>query len=459
MRKIALLILIISGTVLNLKSQDKYWTLEECINHAVDNNIIIKQQELQTQLQENTLEQSKLDLLPSLNATATNNWSFGRALDETTYQFTEEENVRSNQFYASSGVTLFSGLQNYNTILRNRYNVDASFQDLQNIKDDISLNVALAYLQILLNKELVAVTGNQLQTTREQIEKTRKMVEAGSLPRGNLLEIQAQAAREELQLINMENQLDLSYLNIIQLLELDSVAGFEIIVPEIVITETGIITENINDIYNTAKQIRPEVKSAELRLKSAEYDLKIAKGGRSPRLNLNTTFSTGYSSIRQKILGIDPVEGILYGEYPFADQINDNINYGIGLTLSIPVFNGWQVNTSISNSKISIQNNQYSLENTRKQLYKNIQQAYADAQASLKSYIASQKAVESMQESFRYTEQRFNVGMVTPVEYNTAKAQLLNAESELAQSKYEYIFKIKVLDFYKGLPLKLNRTL
>ena len=459
MRKIALLLIIISGTVLNLKSQDKYWTLEECINHAVDNNIIIKQQELQTQLQENTLEQSKLDLLPSLNATATNNWSFGRALDETTYQFTEEENVRSNQFYASSGVTLFSGLQNYNTILRNRYNVDASFQDLQNIKDDISLNVALAYLQILLNKELVAVTGNQLQTTREQIEKTRKMVEAGSLPRGNLLEIQAQAAREELQLINMENQLDLSYLNIVQLLELDSVAGFEVIVPEIVITETGIIAENINDIYNTAKQIRPEVKSAELRLKSAEYDLKIAKGGRSPRLNLNTTFSTGYSSIRQKILGIDPVEGILYGEYPFADQINDNINYGIGLTLSIPVFNGWQVNTSISNSKISIQNNQYSLENTRKQLYKNIQQAYADAQASLKSYIASQKAVESMQESFRYTEQRFNVGMVTPVEYNTAKAQLLNAESELAQSKYEYIFKIKVLDFYKGLPLKLNRTL
>jgi len=456
MRKIALLILIISGIVLNLTGQNKYWTLEECINHAVDNNIVIKQQELQTRLQENTLEQSKLGLLPSLNGTATNNWSFGRALDETTYQFTEEENVRSNSFYASAGLTLFNGLQNYNTIIRNRYNVDASFQDLQNIKDDISLNVALAYLQILLNKELVTVTENQLQTTMEQIDKTRKMVEAGSLPRGNLLEIQAQSAREELQLINMENQLDLSYLNIVQLLELDSIAGFEIIVPDIVITETGMITENVNDIYNTARLIRPEVKSAELRLKSAEYDLMIAKGARSPRLSLSTTFSTGYSSIRQKILGIDPVEGILYGEYHFADQINDNINYGIGLSLSIPVFNGWQVNTSISNSKINIQNSQYSLENTRKQLFKNIQQAYADAQASLKSYTASQKAVESMQESFRYTEQRFNVGMVTPVEYNTAKAQLLNAESELAQSKYEYIFKTKVLDFYKGLPLKLN---
>ncbi|MFO7851931.1 MAG: TolC family protein [Bacteroidota bacterium] len=456
MRKIALLIILIYSAGLSLTGQDKYWTLEECVNHAIDNNIMIKQQELQTQLQENALEQSKLSLLPSLNGTATNNWSFGRALDETTYQFTEEENVRSNSFYASAGLTLFSGLQNYNTIKRNEYNVDASFHDLQNIKDDISLNVALAYLQILLNKELVTVTENQLQTTSEQIEKTGKMVEAGSLPRGNLLEIQAQAAREELQLINMENQLDLSYLNIVQLLELDSVAGFEILVPDIVITETGMIRENVNDIYNTAQQIRPELKSAEMRLKSAEYDLKIAKGGRSPRLSLSTTFSTGYSSIRQKILGIDPEDGIIYGEYPFADQINDNINYGIGLSLNIPIFNGWQVNTSISNSQINILNSQYSLENTRKQLYKDIQQAYADAQASLKSYIASQKAVESMQESFRYTEQRFNVGMVAPVEYNTAKAQLLNAESELAQAKYEYIFKTKVLDFYKGLPLKLQ---
>lgn len=456
MRKSAFLLLIFFVSILHLSGQDRYWSLEECINHAIDNNIMIKQQELQTQLQENTLQQSKLGLLPSLNGTATNNWSFGRALDETTYQFTEEQNVRSNNFYASAGVTLFSGLQNYNTIIRNRHNVDASFQDLQNIKDDISLNVALAYLQILLNRELVTVTENQLQTTREQIGKTEKMVEAGSLPRGNLLEIQAQAAREELQLINMENQLDLSYLNIVQLLELDSVNGFDIVVPDILVSETGMITESVANIYNTAKETRPEVLSAALRLKSAEYDLRIAKGGRSPRLNLNTSFSTGYSSIRQKILGVDPIEGVQYGNYPFADQINDNINYGIGLTLSIPVFNGWQVNTGISNAEINIQNNLYSLENTRKQLYKNIQQAYADAQASLKSYTASRKAVESMQESFRYTEQRFNVGMVTPVEYNTAKAQLLNAESELAQSKYEYIFKIKVLDFYKGLPLELN---
>lgn len=456
MRKYLITVIFVFASVGYSAAQDNPWTLEQCISHAIDNNITIKQQELQARLQENNLEQSKLDLLPSLNGTATNNWSFGRALDETTYQFTNEEKVRSNSFYASAGLTLFSGLQNLNTIKRNQHDLKASLMDLENIKDDISLNVALAYLQILLNKELVEVTNNQLQTTREQIDRTEKMVEAGSLPRGNLLEIQAQAAREEVQLINNKNQLDLSYLNIVQLLELDSIGNFEIVEPDLSITNQDIIIGSVNHIFNTASSSRPDVKSAELRLKSAEYDLKIAKGGRIPRLTMNTTFNTGYSSIRQKILNIDPVTGIEYGEYPFSDQLNDNVSYGIGLTLSIPVFNGWQVNTNIRNTRVNIQNNRYILENTKKQLYKDIQQAYADAQASLKSYNASLKAVESMQESFRYTEQKFNVGMVTPVEYNTAKAQLLNAESELAQAKYEYIFKTKVLDFYKGLPLELK---
>ena len=456
MRKLFLIIyiLIFSMVAINAQQENR-WSLEECINHAIDNNIVIKQQALQTRFQDNTLKQSKLTLLPSINGSASNNFSFGRTLDETTYRFTEESNVMSSSFYAGANLTLFNGLQSYNTIQRNKYNLQASLSDLQNIKDDIALNIALDYLQILLNKELVTVTASQLQTTIEQIDKTQKMVEAGSLARGNLLEIQAQAAREELQLINIQNQLDISYLNIVQLLEIKSTEEFEIFVPEIVVDETWIITGNVGNIYNDAEKIRPGVESARLKLLSAEYDLRIAKGGRSPRLSMSTTFSTGYSDIRQKLLGID-IDGPIYGEYPFSEQIADNRNYGIGFTLSIPVFNGWQVNTNISNSQINIENYRYSLESSRKQLYKNIQQAFADAQASLKSYYASLKAVESMEESFRYTDQKFNVGMVTPVEYNAAKSQLLNAQSDLAQTKYEYVFKTKVLDFYRGKPLSLN---
>jgi outer membrane protein len=434
-----------AGTVF---SQQKEWSLEECIRYAIDNNIQIKQQVLQTRYQENTLSQSKLNLLPTINGQATHNYSFGRVLDETSYEY-RNQNSQSNSFYAGGSLNLFSGLQNLNTIRKNKNLLLASELDLQNIKDNISLNIALAYLQILLNNELVSTTGNQLQITKQQIEKTRKMFEAGSVAKGNLLQIEAQAASEELQLINLQNQLDIGYLTLTQMLELKTPEGFRIITPDISIDTNTIITGKIEEIFEQAQGIRPEIKSAELTLSASEYDLKIARGGRSPRLSENHSLGTRYSDLAFK--WIAPTEN-----YSFGEQLSDNMNYGIGFSLNIPILNGWQVNKNISNSKISIENNRYNLEGQKKLLYKNIQQAYADAVAALKKYGASMKAVASMEESFRYTEQKFNVGMVTPVDYNASKSQLLNAQSDMAQSKYEFIFKTKVLDFYKGLPLSLN---
>jgi len=446
------LLLTSQGTLI---SQQKVWSLGECIIYAIDNNIQIKQQVIQTEFQKNSLDLAKFRLLPTLNGSATHNYSFGRALDQTTYLYTDQQTVQSNNFYLGANLNLFSGLQNYNTIKKNQYALLAGEEDLQNIKDNIALNVALDYLQILLNKELVTATGNQLQITLQQIEKTRRLVVAGSAARGNLLQIEAQAAQEELQLITIKNQLDLSYLNITQLLELQTPVGFEIVVPIMSVDTAAIISGNIDEIFSVAQGSRPEVRSSELKLTASEFDLKIAKGGRSPRLSMNNSFSTGYSDIRQKLLGAGPPP--VYGKYPFADQVNDNINWGVGFTMNIPILNGWQVNKNISNSKLSIQSSRYTLEGTKKQLYKNIQQAYSDAVAALKKYNASNKAVTSMEESFRYTEQKFNVGLVTPVDYNAAKTQLLKAQSELAQSKYEYIFKTKVLDFYKGIPLNLTK--
>ena len=431
-------------------AQEKIWSLEECVKYAIQNNIQIKQQVIQTKYQKNTLEQSKLSLLPSLNGQATHNYSFGRALDETTYQFTKDQNIQSNSFYVGGSMNLFNGLQNFNTIQKNKYELLAGELDLQKIKDNISLNIAMAYLQILLNKELVQATDNQLQITRQQIEKTKKMVDAGSLARGNLLQIESQAASEELQLINIQNQLDISYLNLTQLLELKSPEGFKIITPEIQIDTNSVITGVIDEIYSQAQGIRPEIKSAELKLVASEYDQKIASGGRSPQLTMNHSFSTRFSDIAIK--PSNPLEN-----YTFSQQLNDNINYGVGFSLRIPILNGWQVNKNIANSRLNVENSQYALEGEKKQLYKNIQQSYADAVAALKKYNASIKAVTSMDESFRYTEQKFNVGMITPVDYNAAKTQLLNAQSDRSQAKYEFIFKTKVLDFYKGIPLNLNK--
>jgi len=424
-------------------SQEKVWSLEECIIYAIDNNIQIKQQVIQTEIQQNSLDLAKFKLLPTLNSSASQDYSFGRALDQNSYQF-YNKTVRSNYFNIGGNTTIFNGLQNYNTIQKNKYEVLAGQQDLQTIVDNIGLNVALSYLQILLNKELVSANENQLNITIQQIEKTRKLVDAGSVARGNLLQIEAQAAQEELQLINMQNQLATSYLNITQLLELKTPAGFEIEVPEINVDSNSVISGNIDDIFEIAQGSRPEVMSSELKLAASEYDMKIAKGGRSPRITLNHSISTRYSYINN--LENDP----------FKDQLRNNTNSGIGLSMSIPILNGWQINKSISNSKLSYENSKYTLEGEKKQLYKNIQQAYTDAVAALKKYNVSKKAVISTEESFRYTEQKFNVGMVTPVDYNAAKTQLLNAQSDMSQAKYEYIFKTKVLDFYKGIPINLN---
>jgi outer membrane protein len=288
------------------------------------------------------------------------------------------------------------------------------------------------------------------------------LVNAGSLPKGNLFEIQAQEATEELQLVNAENQLEISYLDMIQLLELDSVGDFEIVIPEIEISDEELIPYSAGEIFNQAESIMPQIKSAEFQLKSSETGFIIAKGLRSPTLSFNTYWGTRYSDLITRFLLDGSGNPIIGGDgfpltesTPFLDQLSDNIGYGIGLNLSIPIFNRWQTNYMISNAKLGLDNSRLVLENEKNLLYKDIQQSYADARAALKRYRASQKTVISTEESFRYTEQRFNVGLVTSVEYNTSKNLLTQAQSDRLQAKYDYIFQKNKLEFYLGNPIKI----
>jgi outer membrane protein len=446
MKKIFILIfaslLSFQGSVF---SQQKVWSLEECIKYAIEHNITIKQQVIQTDVQKNSLDLAKFQLLPTLNGQASHSYSFGRALDQNTYQFFNQT-LQSDYFYLGGNMPVFNGLQNYNSIQKNKYLVLASEQDVQNISDNIALNVALAYLQVLLDKELVIANENQLNITLQQIEKTNKLVEAGSMAKGNLLQIQAQAAQEELSLITVKNNLETAILNLTQFLELTTPAGFEVVAPEINVDPNSIITGNIDEIYSIAEKNRPEIKSSELKLTASKYGLKMAKGGRSPQLSLNYSLNSRYTYISGQT-----------GLQSFNEQLKNNKNSGVGLSMNIPILNGWQVNKNISNSKLNVETSEYNLEGTKKQLYKSIQQAYTDAVAALKKFNVSIKAIASTEESFRYTEQKFNVGMVTPVDYNAAKTQLLKAQSDMSQAKYEFVFKTKVLDFYKGLPLSLNQ--
>jgi len=428
-------------------SQQKVWTLEECIKYAIVNNIQIKQQVIQTEVQNNSIDLAKMKLLPTINGSASHSYSFGRALDQQSYTF-YNQTIQSDNLYAGGQAPVYNGLQYYNSIQKNKNLALASQEDLKNISDNVALNVAMMYLQILLNKELVADDDNQLKITLQQIEKTKKLVDAGSVAKGNLLQIQAQAAQEELALINIKNQLETSYLNLTQLLELKTPAGFEIEVPAISVDPNSLITGNIDEIYEIAVKNRPEIRSSELNLTASQYGLKMAKGSRSPQISLTYSVNTGYSYIYNL-----PAPAV---NDPFRTQLKDNRYSAVGLNMNIPILNGWQINKNIANSKLSVESSQFSLEGAKKQLYKNIQQAYTDAVAALKKFNASLKAIASTEESFRYTEQKFNVGMLTSVDYNTAKTALLKSQSDMAQAKFEFLFKTKVLDFYKGLPLTLN---
>ncbi|HHN48890.1 MAG TPA: TolC family protein [Bacteroidales bacterium] len=472
MKKTALIFTLLILTGLSLTAQ-RAWTLEECIDHAFENNIQIRQFLLGVENAEISLQQSKMNMLPNLNAYVSYGWNWGQAIDRFTNQFATER-VQSNNFYGQSVVTLFGGLQKMNTVRQNQLEVMASKLDADEFLDNVALNIATAYLQILYAMEMLEIATNQLDITRQQVQRTEKLVEAGTLARGDLLMVEAQAAAEELQVVDASNNLNLAYLTLAHMLDMPSAADFRIVVPEIELYENQGMTMTPEQIYKLAVVKRPAIKSAELKVESANRGLAVARGGKSPSLSMTASWGTGFSGAQK--IGKNPVSFPIqigyvektqtpvysdvtqFGDFmikPFWDQLEDNNNRTINFSLNIPIFNGWSTRSNISRAQIAIENAQYEHESARLQLNKTIQQAWADASSSLKRYAASNKKVEATEESFRYAEQRFNVGMLTALDFNNSKNELQRAQSELLQAKFDYVFKTKVLDFYMGIPITL----
>ncbi|MFO7874861.1 MAG: TolC family protein [Bacteroidales bacterium] len=451
---------------------DQPWSLQDCVQYALDNNLRIQQQQLNVDVADEDLKQSKANLFPSLNANASHRYNYGRSLDPVTNEFSTER-IQTNNFNLSSGVTIFQGFQLRNQIDRDRYDLQASRHDVEAMENDISLAVASAYLQVLFSKEMVEMAANQLEITRQQVTRTAQLVEAGTLARGSLLTIQAQEASEEVQLVDAENQLEMAYLDLKQLLDLREDVDFEIEIPDIEVSQEEITEYSPLQIYDTAVQIQPDVRSAEARLASADKNYDIARGGRSPQLSLSGSVGTGYSEGRMEIAEVIEMDPEQIGQtasgeavfaptfdyetavIPFWDQVDENLNRSVGLFLQIPIFNNFQTRTAISRSRIALDNARLQKQIVRENFYKTIEQSYNDAAAAMQRYLASEKNVEALEESFRYMEQRFNVGMVNTIEYNDAKNRLANARSELLQAKYEYVFRVQILDFYVGNPLSL----
>lgn len=474
-RFILSLLFLLSGLVFVFAQDNKAWTLEECIQYAMEHNIQIKQQVLSVELSEQNVLESKAALLPSINGNASHGYNWGRTIDRFTNTFATER-VQFNNFYLSSGVSVFNGFRMLNTIKKNQLEMMASRYDVDKMRDDIGLSLATAYLGILFSEEQLTNIRGQVDITRQQVARTRQLVDAGTLARGALLTIEAQYATEEKQLIDAENLVDINYLTLTQMLDLPSRQGFSIVHPELKMPERTALLEQADDIYHYALEHQPSIQSASLRLESADKDLSIARGFQAPSLAVQASWGTGYSGASQQlkdvtINGMDtigytleatpvpvamPAFSYTYEKIPFKDQIDQNNNTSLGLYLSIPIFNGFQARTTINRAKLGVLNAEYTLELEKNKLYKDIQQSYADAVAAMKRYAAAQKSLNALQESYAYTEQKFNVGMVNTVEYNDAKNKLAQSESEVLQSKYEYIFRKTILDYYLGKPISLN---
>ena len=427
------------------------WTLDDCLAHAKDNNIAIKKASLNVKISKENYFQSKMAILPNLNLTFSDNTSFGRNIDPVTNQITIDR-VRNNNFGISSSFTLFNGFQSINNIRKNNFDYLSSKYDEEKITNDIYVNIVTAYLQLLYSSDLVEVSRQKVNLSELQLERISKMVEVGILPRGDLLNTESQKAQEELQLINAQNQRDIAKLNLMQLLDLPYENPFDIIHLDIEIDENFIKFDN-QTIFNLALKNLPDVKSAEVKLKSSERSLAISKSYRSPSLSLSASIGTLYSSANQ-ILAYDSLQILpTYNDYTFKDQFSDNFSQMISLNLRIPIFNNWQTNSSINLAKIGVLRAKYNLEDTQNNLRKSIEQAQNDALSAQKKYISSQKSVTFQEESFQYTQNKYDLQLVNSYDYNNVKNTLFRAETDLLQSKYDYLFKIKMLDFYMGKSL------
>ena len=416
------------------------WSLEDCIDYALKNNISLKQSELNIELNKNEYFQSKMELLPSVNISNSFNNNRGRYINPFTNEFDEEVSSSLNLSY-NSNFSLFNGFKNINQIKKAANESLKSIYDLESAQNDLISSIALSYLQILFNEELYQTSESQLDLTKNQENRIKTLVEAGSIAQGELLNIQSQLALEEQQLIQAENQLNLSKLQLAQLLELDQYENLNVLKLDIKVPIFK-IQNNINTDYAIALNTQSSIKSSELQINSAIYDLKIAKANYLPNLSIGYRISTLY---------LDNVDDM----FTFNEQLENNQQSAIYLSLNIPIFNKWSVRNSVAQSKIQIENSQLNAQQAKNQLRKNMEQAYADQLAAYKKYQATQKAVIAFKEAYTYINERYELGMVNSYEFNESKNKLITAESDELRAKYDLIFKVKLYEFYTSLKFEL----
>lgn len=431
-------------------AQEKKWTLKECINHAIKNNISIKQSELDLQTTAITKKDAIGNFLPSLNASGSHSWNIGLNQNITT-GLLENQTTQFTSANLNANIDIFKGLQNVNQLRKANLSIIASQYQLTKMQEDIALNVANAYLQILFNKENLKVQTEQNALDIKQYERTLQLVDAGNVPKGDLLDIQATMASGKQRVIVAENTLLLSKLSLAQLLQIQDFQNFDVTDEDMPSMLSTILNETPEAVIAKAKENRTELKIAQTNLVIAEKDISIAKGAYLPSLSAFYGFNTRASNSN----GFDIVNGnpVITSPKPIFDQFDTNKGQNFGLSLNIPIFNGFAVRNNVARAKIALDRSQLAKTQQELDIERNVFTAYTDTKAAKESYEAALQIEKARELAMQYAKDRYEIGMMNIFDYNQSQTAFVNAQSEVLRTKYDYIFRIKILEFYFGIPL------
>jgi outer membrane protein len=458
----------------------KRWSLQECVDYAWANNLTIKQRNLQTLNAQVTLNQSKWQQAPTVNANSNLGWQTGRSVDRFTNQFVQQT-YNFNSWGLNATVPIFSGFQIRNSITQNKQLVEATKFDTEQARQDAALNTVLAYLNILNNEELVEVAKLQIATTQQQLDRTKLLVDAGSLPPLNLFDLQSQLANDNLTLVTNQNNVNIAKINLTQSMNLQPTDDFAVVKIEVPDPADDPYPQTAAQVYEVASKVQPAIRAATTRIESSRTAVRVARGGMLPTFAAFGGLSSNYVSTAPAQLfegnGTTSTREIPIGYYKdaagkeqpvftqqtFANgtskdntyfrQLNFNLSTNYGFSLQIPLLNARQARTAVSRSVIQQQQNEIALDQAQLTLRQNIEQAYVSMTAAAQRYRASREAVIAQQQSFNATKVRVDAGLLNSVDLTVSQTRLGTAKANLVQAKYDYLFRTKILDFYQNKPL------
>lgn len=458
---------------------DGIWSLEEAVNYAKANNLNVKQNSLNRDMTRADLNQSRAARLPSINANGNYSFNTGSFQDPVSFNLLTQ-NARTSNVSINASLPLFAGFQQVNQIKQNSINLEASEQDYLSAQNDITVQIVTAYLNILFANEQMRVSELQRSLTQQQLDRTRTLFKAGSVAENAVLDIESQLATDELNFITAQNQRDISRLTLMQLLNIPTSQDFQVEIPEIPEPDENPVIVDGNQVYDVALQTQPSIRATELRLRSAETGVNLARGAYYPRLSLFAGAGSRYASTSRRLIDIERVvtgripqtvyfdntgnaSQTLWFEnvetrridehYGMFNQWDDNLNTQVGVSLQIPIINGLQARTNVQRAKIQQQNAQLNADIAKNNLRQTIEQAYVDAIAAQRRYAAAREQVNASEKNFRNAELRLNNGIINTVDFNIIANTYRSAQSSLVQAKYDYTFKLKILDFYQGKDL------